>query len=435
MKCEEIRDEMIAYLKGELDDERKKEIEEHLARCQGCQRELEVAQRVLQQVQSANEESVIDLAEDIVRKAIESGASDIHVDPTKDGGEIRFRIDGVLHPIRQVAISARDALVARLKMMADLPMTEKKPQDGRFEFQVKDKKYDIRMSTMPVVQGETVVMRILDRGIPLLGLEILGFSDEQLKIVRNLIHQPNGMIISTGPSGSGKTTVIYSIVLDIRKPEISIVSVEDPVEYLLQGVQQAQVNPREGLTFASLMRSYLRQDPDVIMIGDMRDLETMELTAHATMCGHLTLATMLPESASQLSQRMVDCGVEPWIVARTLIGVIANRLGRRICKDCREEYTPNPDALKFLGLKGDEMKFLRGKGCPTCRETGHKGRVQLHEILVMTPEVAKLISSGNTDPEVIAKTAGYPTMVDDGRRRVLQGDTTPEEVYRILSWG
>ncbi len=437
MKCEEVRDEMIAYLKGELDEERRKEIEEHLARCQGCQRELEIARRVLNQVQSANEESVIDMAEDLVKKAIESGASDIHVEPTRDGGEVRFRIDGVLHPVRQLPISGRDALTTRLKMMAGMPLTEKKPQTGRMEFEVKGRTYDIRMSTMPVVLGETLVMRILDRGEPTLGLERMGFSEEQLTTVRSLLHQPNGMIICTGPTGSGKTTLLYSMVLDLVKPEISVVSVEDPVEFQLPGVQQAQVNAGEGLTFASLMRSYLRQDPDVIIVGEMRDLETLEVAAHAAMTGHLLLGTMLPPDAISLPQRMIDYGVEPWIAARTLIGVIACRLARAICKDCREEYTPDPEALEFLGLQAGETKFYRGKGCPACRETGHRGRVQLHEILVVDPALARMISSGETDPEAIRKhaaTQGFTSLVDDGRRRVLEGVTTAEEAYRVLSW-
>lgn len=437
MKCEEVRDEMIAYLKGELDAERRKEVEEHLTRCQGCQRELEVAQRVLHQVQSANEESVIDMAEDIVKKAIESGASDIHVDPTREGADIRFRIDGVLHPIRQVAAAARDALVARLKMMADLPMTEKKPQDGRFEFEVKDRKYDVRMSTMPVVLGETVVMRILDRGQPTLGLEKMGFSEDQLATVRHLLHQPNGMIIATGPTGSGKTTLMYSMIMELRKPEISIVSVEDPVEYQLRGIQQAQVNPSAGLTFASILRSYMRQDPDVIMVGELRDPDSIMTATHAAVMGHLVLTQVHVNEAAAVPQRIDAFVPAIRLFGMSLIGVIACRLARAICKDCREEYTPDPEALKFLGLKADEMKFYHGKGCPTCRETGYKGRVQLHEILVIDTRLAKMIVAGETDPEAIRKyadTQGFKSLVDDGRRRVLQADTTPEEVHRILSW-
>ena len=437
MKCEEVRDEMIAYLKGELDDERKKEIEEHLARCQGCSRELEIAGRVLHQVQSANEESVIDMAEDIVRKAIESGASDIHVDPTRDGGQIRFRIDGVLHPIKQIPPAARDALVARLKMMADLSMTEKKQQDGRFEVEVKENKYDVRLSTMPVVLGEVVVMRILDQGTPLMGLEKLGFSDEQLAAVRSLLHQPNGMIICTGPTGSGKTTVLYSMIKELVNPGVSIVSVEDPVEYQLRGIQQAQVNVSEGRTFSAILRGFMRHDPDIIMVGEIRDADTMLGAASAADSGHLVLTQMHATEAVDIPQRITTCVPATAFLGTGLIGIVACRLARMICKDCLEEYTPDPKALKFLGLKGDEVKFMRGKGCPTCRETGHKGRVQLHEILVIDAKLAKMITSGETDPEAIRKyadTQGFVSLVDDGRRRVLQGDTTAEEVYRILSW-
>ena len=439
MTCEEVRDEMIAYLKGELDAARKCEVEEHLRRCHGCRRELESSQIMLHRTQAANESSIVEMVDGLIKEAVESHASDIHVDPTREGADVRLRIDGVLHPVKQLSDKERDAVVARIKIMAGISISENRlPQDGRIPFKVGDKEYDVRLATMPFLLGEKVVMRILDRGVPTLGLEKLGFLPEQLEVVRFLLHQPCGMVISTGPTGSGKTTLLYSMILELINPAINIMTIEDPIEYEIKGIEQAQVNPRIGLTFAAALRTFLRQDPDVIGIGEMRDLETMEVAAHAAMTGHLILTQLLPPDAASVPQRLVSCGMDPWIVGETLAGVVACRLVRNVCAECREEYTPDADALEFLGLKDrvGKVKFYRGKGCEKCKGTGYWKRTQLHEVLTVDKGLRAMIGAGQTDPDAIFKYAaskGFISMTEDARRKVLDGITTAEEVYRVLS--
>ena len=438
MKCEEVRDEMIAYLKGELDEERKKEVDEHLARCQGCSRELELSQRVLFQTQAANEPSVVDMAEDIIKKAIESGASDIHVDPTREGAEVRFRIDGVLYPIRQLSVQERDALIARIKLTGGMSIVENRlPQDGRLSTKVNDVEYDLRVSVTPLVFGEKMVMRILSKATPLLGLDKLGFLPEQIEMVRNLVHHPPGMVVVTGPTGAGKTTTLYSMLLEIRGPGISIMTIEDPVELLLDGVQQAQVNAKAGLTFAVALRSFLRQDPDVIMTGEIRDLETGQVALAAAVTGHLVLTAIHPADAPSAVVRMVDVGLEPFLVGQSLIGAIAQRLVRKVCPDCCEEYTPSDESLDFLGLKNQvgKSKFYRGKGCENCRGTGVRGRTAIFEVMEIDRELGRMIAE-KKDADAICKRAvekGFITMAEVARKKVLEGITTAEEAYRVLS--
>lgn len=440
MKCEEVRDEMIAYLKGELDEARKNELDEHLARCQGCRRELESSQTILHRTQAANEASVVQRANDIIKDAVTAGASDIHIDPTREGADIRYRIDGVLHTTCSLTLHERNALTARIKQMADLPLTETRTlQDGRIDMKVNDREYDLRMSAMPVLLGEKVAIKILDRGVPFLGLDKMNFSEEQLAVVRSLARQPNGLVVCTGPTGSGKTTLLYSMVMEVASQELSVGTIEDPIEYQLPGVQQAQVDWKHDFTFATALRGYLRQDPDVIMVGEIRDQETLEAALGAAVTGHQVLTQLHTDDAPGAVSRVLDIGMEPYLVGRTLTGVIACRLARKICPDCKEEYTPSADALELLGLQhtADRMKFCRGRGCETCKGTGHRGRVQLHEILLITKELAKLICHGEKDPDVLRAEAirgGFKTLADDGRRFVLDGVVTPEEVYRLLSW-
>ncbi len=438
MKCEEVRDEMIAYLKGELDETRKNEVDEHLARCQGCRRELETSQKVLHQTQSANEAGVISMTQDIIEKAITDGASDIHLDPTAEGADILYRIDGVLRLMRSLSIPERDAVVARLRQMASLPQMETHMlQDARLETVLDDNTFDVRIAIMPVLYGEKIVMRILDRSTPTLGLDKMGFSDEQMAVVKHLVHQPNGLILPTGPTGSGKTTLLYSMVMEINKPDISIVTIEDPIEYRLRGVQQSQVNVKSGFTFATALRGYLRQDPDVLMVGEIRDLETAEVAVAAAVTGHLVFAPLHTDDAPGALARLLDMGVEPYLVGRTILGVIACRLARKICADCKSEYQPSAEALEFMGWqnKAADMKFFHGKGCQKCQGTGYRGRRQLHEVLVINKDLGKLVCRGEKDPDVLlaeAVKSGFEPMIHDGRRAILEGVTTPEEVYRVL---
>lgn len=438
MKCEEVRDEMIAYLKAELDEEQKKEIDEHLARCQGCSRELEMSKRVLFQTQAANESSVVEMADSIIKDAVEKKASDIHIEPTQDGADIRFRIDGVLYPIGKLSAQERDALIARIKLVGGMSIVENRlPQDGRFIIRVNDVDHDMRVSIMPFALGEKVVMRILSRAVPLLGLEKLGLLPEQMEMIRNLVHQPAGMITVTGPTGAGKTTTLYSMLLDIRSPDINIMTIEDPVEYLIKGVQQAQVNVKAGLTFAVALRSFMRQDPDVIMLGEIRDRETAEVALAAAVTGHLVLTVLHTTDAPSAAIRMVDVGLEPYLVGQSLLGVIAQRLVRKVCPDCREEYTPSDEALEYLGLKNQvgKTKFYRGAGCEECRGAGVRGRTGVFEVLTIDRELGRMIAEGS-DADAILKRAvekGFTTMAEVARRKVLEGITTAEEAYRVLS--
>jgi len=438
MKCEEVRDEMIAYLKSELDEERKKEIDEHLARCQGCRRELEMSQRVLHQTQAANEASVVRMVDEIIADAIDAGASDVHIDPTREGAEVRLRIDGVLHTRKQLSAQERDAAVGRIKIMSEIPVAVSGiPQDGRISVRRDDVEYDLRMSVMPFVLGEKIVMRILSRGKPLLGLEKLGFLPEQLELVKSLIRQPYGMVVVSGPTGAGKTTTLYSMLLEIRNPALNIMTIEDPVELLLDGVEQAQVNPRVGLTFAATIRAFLRQDPDVIVVGEMRDLETGQLCMQASMTGHLVFGTLHTQDAISVPRCLVDMGVEPWLVGTNLIGIVAQRLLRKVCPDCREEYTPSDEALEFLGLKNQvgKAKFYRGAGCEECRGTGVRGRTAIFEVLTIDPELGRIIPD-RSDADAIRKRAvekGFITMAEVARKKVLDGITTAEEAYRVLA--
>lgn len=437
MKCEEIRDEMIAYLKGELDDDRKREIDEHLCRCQGCSRELETAQRVLQQTQVASEASVVKLTNDIIIKGVESGASDIHLDPAQGGMEIRYRIDGVLQSDRTLSEKEQDAVTARIRMIADLPLTVIGiPQDGRISIKREGKEYDLRVSIVPSVFGLKIVMRILEQTVTMLGLEKLGFLPEQMETVKNLVHQPNGMIVVTGPTGSGKTTTLYSMLLEIRDPGISIMTVEDPVEYLLKGVQQTQVNVKTGLTFAAALRSFLRQDPDVLMSGEIRDLESGQIALAAAVTGHLVLTAIHPTDAAAGAVRMVEIGMEPYLVGQSLIAAIAQRLVRKVCPDCREEYTPSEESLDFLGLKNQvgKAKFYRGAGCETCRGAGFRGRTAIFEVMQIDRELGRMISDKKDADAILARAVkkGFVTMAEVARQKVLEGIITAEEAHRVL---
>ena len=438
MKCEEVRDEMIAYLKGELDEERKKEVDEHLARCKGCQQELEMSQKVLFQTQAANESSIVEMADSIIQDAINANASDIHIDPTDEGTDVRYRVDGVLHCVKQLPAETCDALVARFKIMDGIPIVKSgMPQDGRSTVRMNGRDYDLRVSIMPFIRGEKVVVRILDKRTPLLGLDKLGFLPEQLELVKSLLHQPNGEIIIAGPTGSGKTTTLYSMLLDIKNPAINIMAIEDPVEFTLSGIQQAQVYSKTGLTFAAAIRAFLRQDPDIIMVGEIRDMETALLAAHASMTGHLVLSALNERDAVSVPKRMIHLGLEPWLVGTSLIGVIAQLLVRETCRDCREEYTPDNEALEFLGLKNQvgKVKFYRGAGCEKCKSTGVRGRTGIFEVLEIDRELGRMISD-RKDADAILKCAvqkGFVTMAEVARRKVLEGITTAEEAYRVFS--
>lgn len=380
------------------------------------------------------------LVNEIIESAIAAKTSDIHLDPARDGLDIRYRINGALRAVRHLSSAEQNAVIAQLRQMADLPHTEPRSlQDGRLSISADGKEYDLRISIMPMLFGEKVAMRIFDQASVLLGLDESGFTDEQLETVKRLLKTPSGMIISTGPAGSGKTTLLYSMITEIADPEKSLVTIEDPIELALPGVQQAQVSPWTDFTFGTALRGYMRQDADVILVGEMRDTETAALSAHSAMTGHLILSQMLVEDAISVPQELVDLGVDPWIVGRNLPGVIACRLVKKVCQNCKEEYTSSAESLEILGLrdKAGSVPFYRGKGCELCDGAGHKGRQQLHEILVIDQNLSDMICGGETRSDVLLYTAvqhGFKPMIEDGKRAVLDGLVTAEEVCRVLSW-
>lgn len=380
------------------------------------------------------------MVNEIIESAITVGASDIHLDPGRDGLNIRHRIDGALHAVRHLSTAEQHTVIAQLRQMAELPQAEPRSlQDGRLSISANGREYDLRISIMPMLFGEKVAMRIFDQSSLLLGLDQAGFTNEQLETVKRLLGTPSGMIISTGPAGSGKTTLLYSMIMEIADPAKSLVTIEDPIELTLPDVQQAQVSPWNDFTFGTALRGYMRQDADVILVGEMRDTETAALSAQSAMTGHLILSQMLVEDAISVPQELVDLGVDPWIVGRNLPGVIACRLARKVCQNCKEEYSPSAEAQEILGLRdrAGSATFYRGKGCESCGGAGHKGRQQLHEILVIDKNLSDIICGGETRSDVLLYTAvqhGFMPMIEDGKRVVLDGLVTAEEVCRVLSW-
>ena len=377
---------------------------------------------------------IVRLVDYIIANAINERASDIHVEPQEKRINIRYRIDGILHDIISPAKELQMAIVSRIKIMANLDIAERRlPQDGRFTIRIRHREVDLRVSTLPTIFGEKVVMRLLEKGALSLHLEKLGFDDQALEVFKRHITRPHGMILLTGPTGSGKTTTLYSGLSAIKSSEINIVTVEDPVEYQIAGVYQVQANPKIGLTFATGLRHILRQDPDIIMIGEIRDLETAEMGIRSALTGHLVFSTLHTNDSAGTITRLVNMGIEPFLVASSLNLSAAQRLVRRICPECKESYRPNKVALASLGLpKSNDMMFHRGKGCSMCRGTGYFGRLALCEMLEMKQAIRNLVLNG-ADGDTIRQTAielGMVTLRQNGIQKVVDGVTTIEEVMR-----
>jgi len=377
---------------------------------------------------------IVRLVDYIIANAINERASDIHVEPQEKRINIRYRIDGILHDIISPAKELQMAIVSRIKIMANLDIAERRlPQDGRFTIRIRHREVDLRVSTLPTIFGEKVVMRLLEKGALSLDLEKLGFDDKALEVFKRHITKPHGMILLTGPTGSGKTTTLYSGLSAIKSTEINIVTVEDPVEYQISGVYQVQANPKIGLTFATGLRHILRQDPDIIMIGEIRDLETAEMGIRSALTGHLVFSTLHTNDSAGTITRLVNMGIEPFLVASSLNLSAAQRLVRRICPQCKESYRPNKVALASLGLpKSNDTMFHRGKGCSMCRGTGYFGRLALCEMLEMTQAIRNLVLNG-ADGDTIRQTAielGMVTLRQNGIQKVVDGVTTIEEVMR-----
>lgn len=390
------------------------------------------------------ERKTIQLAQSILKLAIAMLASDIHLEPARDGGvnflRLRYRVDGLLHEIRRLPDSVREALTARFKIMADMNVNEKRtPQDGRIPVRHKDKDFDLRVSVVPSIFGEVMAVRILLKDNVLLGLDNLGLSSGALARIRELLRLPNGILIAAGPAGSGKTTLMYSVLQDIAGLDKNIITAEDPVEAHLPLTSQVQVNARAGLTFAGVLRPFLRQDPDVIFVGELRDEETARVITEASLTGHLVLSTLYANDAPAALARLLDLGLEPYLISATVIGVVAQRLCRKICDNCKQSYQAPARDLTRFGLEPDDLDqtitLYRGDGCEKCRFKGYRGRTGLFELLIMNEEIANLVVSRAPQAEVAAaaRAAGMNSLWQDGLLKVLDGVTAPDEVMRVCS--
>jgi type IV pilus assembly protein PilB len=378
---------------------------------------------------------VIKLVNLIVMKAIKEGASDIHIEPEEETLKIRTRVDGMLHEMSSPPKHLQSALISRIKIMSDLNIAERRiPQDGRFTTKMEGKQIDVRVSCVPTIYGENVVLRLLDSTSALLSLEDLGFSKSMLEKYKKLIIRPHGIILVTGPTGSGKTTTLYASLDKINTEEKNIITIEDPVEYKLAGVRQIQVDTKVELTFANGLRSILRQDPNIIMVGEIRDLETAEIAVQAALTGHLVFSTLHTNDAPGAITRLTDMGVEPFLVSSSLIGVLAQRLVRKICVECKEKHAPTKEELKDIGLGANEkIIFYRGKGCPKCMNTGYKGRISIYELMIPDEKIHNAIVAKAPTDEIrkLARAAGMVTLEEDGIEKVRQGITSVEEVLRV----
>ncbi len=385
----------------------------------------------------ASQAPIVKLVNAIILEALQKGASDIHIEPFEKELRVRYRVDGVLRVVAKYSPDIKDAVVARIKVLSGLDIAEKRlPQDGRMKATFKGRQIDFRVSTVPTIYGEKVVLRILDKGALKLDLSELGLEDREYELLLKAIHSPYGMVLVTGPTGSGKTTTLYSSLLTVNKPEVNIMTVEDPVEYNLYGINQVQVNPEIGLTFARALRAFLRQDPDIIMVGEIRDTETAEIGVEAALTGHLVLSTLHTNDAPSTVTRLVDMGIEPFLVSSSVLLVIAQRLARRICPYCKEPYKYPVEVLKEVGFTDEEIgriQTYRGKGCEKCDYTGYKGRVALYEVMEVVPEIRDAIVKGKNADEIrkIAKKYGMRTLREIGRIKIAKGITTPEEVLRV----
>ncbi|MGA1843447.1 MAG: type II secretion system ATPase GspE [bacterium] len=383
----------------------------------------------------ASEAPIIKLVNLFISKAIEEEASDIHIEPFEDRLMVRFRIDGILHDIESPPKRIQAAIISRVKIMANLNIAERRlPQDGRVRLRVAGKKIDLRVSSVPTLYGESVVMRVLDRGSILLSLEDLGFPRDKLKEFGHLIHKPHGIILVTGPTGSGKTTTLYAALEKINSPEKKIITVEDPVEYQLSGVNQIQVNPKIGLTFANGLRSIVRQDPDIMMVGEIRDKETAEIAIQSALTGHMVFSTLHTNDAPGAITRLLDMGVEGYLVSSCLEGILAQRLVRVICKQCKQPIVPDKKLFDQMDSQAKDIRIAyRGKGCDVCKNTGYHGRTGIFELLTLTEPIRAMVIE-KVGANIIRQKAvqlGLRTLRDDGWNKVRQGITTIEEVLRV----
>ena len=391
----------------------------------------------------AGSQAVVEFVHGLLLMAVREGASDIHIEPGEEKVKIRFRVDGLLQERSRMENTLLAPVISRLKILANLDITERRrPQDGRINLKLPNRTIDFRFSSVPTVFGEKIVLRILgqSQALDVPDLTELVFSRSNLDMIKRITETPHGIFFVTGPTGSGKTTTLFSVLKFMNRPGVNITTIEDPVEYKLEGIAQVQVNMAVELDFAAALRSFLRQDPDIILVGEIRDMETAEIACQAALTGHLVLATLHTNSAIQAVTRLIDIGVKPFLVAPSLIGVLAQRLVRKICERCKEKYHPTSEELKEL-FTGDsltenkEVFFYKGKGCPQCNFKGYSGRIAIHEVFYLDDFIRSMIARGETlsDIERYARRTGFQTMRYDGIKKVLRGLTTMEEVNRVTA--
>jgi len=392
------------------------------------------------------EQPISKVVASILEFAISSRSSDIHIEPTEDDTRLRYRIDGILREELVLPRSIHDAVVSRIKILSDLKIDEKRvPQDGRFTFKADSQEVDLRISTAPTVHGEKVVMRLLKKSQKIPDLPELGLRGRALRNLQEAVSRPHGIIIVCGPTGSGKTTTLYSALSKLNTVKVNMMTIEDPVEYMIAGINQVQVNPQAGLTFSSALRSFLRQDPDIIMVGEIRDQETAELAVNAALTGHLVFSTLHTNDAAGAAPRMIDMGIEPFLLVSSLSAIVGQRVLRKICPHCSEEYTPPPEVVedikKVLGPllsneKAEKFSLYKGKGCPECKDSGYLGRVGIFEVLTITDKVTKMIIEKQAASQIqkVAVEQGMITMMQDGYQKAVEGITTIEEVLRVAKY-
>lgn len=387
-----------------------------------------------------DEAPIVKLVNQIIFHAISDKASDIHIEPWPKEVVVRYRMDGILHEIMRIPKHLLAPMVSRIKIMSALDIAERrKPQDGKIHLKYEGRDFDLRVSTIPTVNGEKVVMRILDKSSVMLGLDRLGFMPDIREKLEWLIAKPYGMILVTGPTGSGKSTTLYACLNKLNQGTVNISTVEDPVEYQIQGINQVQVNPKAGVTFASALRAFLRQDPDIIMVGEIRDHETAQIAVEAALTGHLVLSTLHTNDAPSAATRLIEMGIEPFLVSSAVVGVLAQRLARTICSACKEPYVPPKEALKDIGLAytEEEIVFYKGRGCEVCKGSGYKGRTGIHELLIISDRAREVIlrrGSANEIKRAVLE-EGFKTLQDDAIRKVLEGIITVEEALRVVFMG
>jgi type II secretion system protein E len=386
----------------------------------------------------ASESAVVGMVNGIFAQAVRDGASDIHIEPYERDVKVRYRVDGMLSDLMRPPKRMHAAIISRIKILGEMNIAERRlPQDGRIRITIAGRQIDVRVSIVPTVYGERAVMRLLDKGTALLGLEELGMMPDTLERFRKIISLPHGIILATGPTGSGKSTTLYASLQEIWSPTTNILTIEDPVEYQVPGISQVQVRPNIGLTFAHGLRSFLRQDPDVIMVGEIRDHETAEIAIHASLTGHLVFSTLHTNDAPGAVTRLLDMGVEPFLVASSVVGVVAQRLVRRNCSNCSEPATFKPDVLKAIGIHESDLSKAttrKGRGCDKCQGSGYKGRQGLYELLIVDEPVRRMTverASSNDIKGYAIQAQGMRSLLHEGRLAVLAGKTTPDEVLRV----